>query len=226
MPIRYYLGTLFLVSSFFLCAMYRPKAFTIMLEPAGDTKHTGREIDDCFERGITLQFAEKLKKTLEAEYPGLRIILSRFPGESLEPLQNANFSNRLAVDFYLSIHFYEETEEKPQLFLYQFVYNRTTDFWHHPVNTLSFIPYELAHQEYANLSKTYGNFMIKTLQDNKYKKYFDAKGLYAIPFKPLIGIKSPAIALEASLKTKNGWSVFIDPVAQSLKPIIEEGMLQ
>jgi len=191
-----------------------------MLEPAGDAKHAGREIDDCFERGITLQFAESLKKNLEVTYPGIRVILSRFAGESLEPLQNANFANRLQVDFYLSIHFFLEKEEKPQLFLYQFAYNATTDFWPFVHKTLIFIPYDQAHRAYAQLSKTYGKFIVDHLQTKKYKKYFETKGLFALPFKPLIGINCPALALEASLKNKNDWKVLVSPLIQSLQNII------
>ena len=38
------------------------KKFTIMLDPSGDAKHTGRIINKTFERGISLQCAEVLKK--------------------------------------------------------------------------------------------------------------------------------------------------------------------
>ena len=79
--------------------------FSIMLDPAGDAKHTGRQIDDNLERGISLQFTEKLKQTLEKQHPEIHVVLSRFPGETIYHLQNANFANRLEVDFYLSIHF-------------------------------------------------------------------------------------------------------------------------
>ena len=67
-----------------------------MLDPAGDAQNPGRTIDDNFERGITLQFAEKLKEMLQEKFPTIRVVLSRTPGESLQPLQNANFANRLS----------------------------------------------------------------------------------------------------------------------------------
>ncbi len=38
--------------------------FTIMIDPAGDAKHTGRLIGDTLERGISLQCAEQLKTAL------------------------------------------------------------------------------------------------------------------------------------------------------------------
>lgn len=40
----------------------RTRTYTIMLNPAGDARHTGRRIDDTFERSVTLQYVEKLKK--------------------------------------------------------------------------------------------------------------------------------------------------------------------
>ena len=71
-------------------------------------KDAGRIVNDSFERGLTLQFAQELKKELELNFNNIRVVLTRIPGETLESLQNANFANRLNVDFYLSIHFYSE----------------------------------------------------------------------------------------------------------------------
>ncbi|HSW75550.1 MAG TPA: hypothetical protein VLG50_00750, partial [Candidatus Saccharimonadales bacterium] len=56
--------------------------FTIIIDPLGDPKNTGREIDDVFERGITLQCAEELKKQLNNVLPHIRVILTRVPGET------------------------------------------------------------------------------------------------------------------------------------------------
>src|SRR3990172_8684717 len=81
----------------------QPRAFTIMLDPAGDAKNPGRKLDDSFERGITLQFSETLKQKLESLFPSIRVVLTRLPGETVQLLQNANFANRLDVNFYLSI---------------------------------------------------------------------------------------------------------------------------
>ena len=55
-----------------------PIRFTLMIDPAGDAKEPGRAIDDTFERGITLQLAEELKRTIEAENPGVRLSLQSF----------------------------------------------------------------------------------------------------------------------------------------------------
>ena len=194
------------------------KVFTIMLEPAGDAKHTGRAIDDCFERGITLQFTEKLKKLLETEYANIRVILSRFAGESLEPLQNANFANRLDVDLYLSFHFFEEKEEKPILYLYHFVYNKITDYWSQN-NTLQFILYDQAHHKNLTLTKKYAKHVHETLQS--FKKQFEVKAPIGFPFKPLIGIQAPALAIEVSLKSKDDWQRYLSPIVQSLKAILD-----
>lgn len=193
-----------------------------MLEPAGNAKHTGREIDDCFERGITLQYAEELKKQMQIKYPTIRIILSRFAGENIEPLQNAHFSNRLGVNFYLSIHFYEEQDEKPKFFLYQFAYNSVTDFWEVPHEPLQFVTYDQAHRMHSALSKMYGEHIMKILNKKKYLKQFEPKGFFALPFKPLIGINAPALAFEAGIKQKKDWNLFIDPLIQGLSSIIEQ----
>jgi N-acetylmuramoyl-L-alanine amidase len=195
------------------------KSFTIMIEPAGDAKHAGRAIDDCFERGITLQFAERIKKLVEAEYPHIRVILSRFAGESLEHLQNANFANRLNVGLYLSIHFFVETEEKPVLHLYHFVYNQITDYWSGN-DSLEFIPYDKAHQKNIVQTKKYADLFYEALKI--FNKQFEARKPIGFPFKPLIGIQAPALAFEASLKTKDDWLLYLNPIAHGIKAIVDQ----
>ena len=40
------------------------------------------------------------------------------------------------------------------------------------------------------------------LKQEQYRNAFEIKGPYGLPFRPLIGIKAPAIAIEIGLKTK------------------------
>jgi hypothetical protein len=198
---------------------HRP--FSIMLDPAGDAKNTGRIIEDSFERGITLQFAEQLKKLLEERHPGVRIVLTRFPGETIESLQNANFANRLDVDLYLSIHFYHEKASKPSVYIYHFLYNPITDFWAKP-RTLSFYPHDQAHLFMLNQTILWGHQLKSFLKSDSFNALFDVKGVYGLPFHPLIGIKPAALALEVGIKNKNYWRTYLEPVAQSLGQIILE----
>ena len=56
---------LLLTSSIVFCLKNTDNNFTIMIDPAGDAKNTGRQIDDTLERAVTLQFAQKLKSEIE-----------------------------------------------------------------------------------------------------------------------------------------------------------------
>lgn len=213
MPIK---NILFLLLIFSSNAFAR---FSIMLDPAGDAKHTGRQIGDSLERGITLQFAEKLKKKLEKQYPDIRVILTRFPGETIYPLQNASFSNCLDVDFYLSIHFFPETKTKPDLFLYYFSYG---DDFVTRVPELFFCPYDQAHRINGSITRSWANEIAKILMNDTHKKLFNVNSILGIPFKPIIGIKAPAIAIEIGLKEKIDWKKYIKPIATSLEPIVTQ----
>lgn len=208
----------------FSCFSWRisqQKTFSIMLDPAGDAKHPGRIVRDSFERGITLQCAEQLKKMLEATYKNIRVVLTRFPGETIAPLQNANFSNRLHADFYLSINFYHGKEERPRMHLYYFIYHPVTDFWAQSV-PLCFYSYEQAHLRNLKKTKHWGQIMLNTLSSDEHKRLFDCRGIYAIPFRPLIGIRAPALAIEVSLGEKTDWVRYVQAIVESLKPIIYE----
>jgi len=195
------------------------KEFTIMLDPAGDAQNTGRLIEDCLERGITLQFVQALKDVLEQKYNNLRIILSRSPGEKVAHLQNANFANRLDIDFYLSVHFYKEESVKPKAYIYTFGHNN--DFITKKPD-LYFYPYDKAHLVNKNSTK----YLVNTIKDifllEESKKRFMFCGLFNLPFKPLIGIKAPAIGIEVGLYNKDYWRNYIDIFVAIIGAISDE----
>ncbi len=191
--------------------------FTLMLDPTGDAKHTGRKIGDSLERGITLQFCEQLKKEIEQEYSHVRVVLTRFPGETVQPLQNANFANRLSVDAYIIILFFQESETKPQLFLYTFSYG---DSFVKVGDELALYSYDQAYLVHSDTTRTWKQQIATALQDTTYASLFTYKGSYSLPFKPLIGIKAPALALEMSLKAKDDWHMYINPIKQSLSCLL------
>ena len=190
-----------------------------MINPAGDTKDAGRTLNDSFERGITLQFSQELKKKLETEYPDIRVILTRMPGETLEPLQNANFANRLDIDFYLSIHFYKESNPKPELTLYHYLIET---YYVQTFPNLHFYSFDNAFLININKTINYGNQFKKLLDSSFYKNKFCFNGFLGIPFKPLIGIKAPALALEIGLKNSSDWHNYLEPIKESINLIIQQ----
>jgi len=206
-------------SLFFFSRSEPKRNITIMINPAGDAQHTGRRLDDSFERAITLQIAESLKKKIEEEHTNVQVVLTRSPGESGAYLQYAGFANRLDVDFYVSINCYADKETKPSLSLYQFSYGN--DFATKQFD-LSLIPYDQAHVANITKSNEFGSLMYNILGANEYASSFTVKGIYKIPFKPLIGIKAPSIALEIGLKKIDQWHDYISPLNASLAPIIEK----
>lgn len=196
----------------------RSHIFTIMLDPAGDAKHTGRTIGNTFERGITLQYAEYLKEYLENNYENIKVYLTRFPGEMIYPLQNANYANRLDINLYIHITFYQETNTIPKLFLYGFSYH---DDFLTPPKKLTFLKYDQAHIMHNATTQLWSQVIKDVLIQNQYKK-FSVHGIYRLPFKPLIGIIAPAIGIEAGLKAAQNWKLYIAPIAQAIGTLIEK----
>lgn len=193
--------------------------FTILLDPAGDAQYPGRIIDDCFERGITLQFAEQLSGAIAKRFPSIRVAITRQPGETRQPLQNANFANRLDADLYISIHCYQESKPKSQLYLYYFSYN---DPFASKPSPYAMCPYDKAYLYSMQTTKKWSDLIAQTLRDGQYASMMIFHGVYALPFAPLIGIKKPAIAFEIGLKQKDSWKQFIEPIIASLTPIFTQ----
>jgi len=211
---------LLVMSTFSTKAISSKNPFTIMIDPAGDAKHTGRLIQDTLERGISLQCAEALKIALTKNVENVRVILTRVPGETIQPLQNASFANRLNVDLYLSLYFYNELETPAHVTVYHYLENPIVDSWHKPIK-LFFYQTNQAHLPELKKTKEWGLTILNVLQDQKIVKFFKPQGLYGIPFKPLLGIKSPAIAIEVGLKNKSDWQEIINPLVIAIERIIK-----
>lgn len=85
---------------------------------------------------------------------------------------------------------------------------------------LYFCPYDAAHRVNGKKTRTYTQDLATTLTNDPYKKLFDFHGPFGFPFRPLIGIKAPAIAIEIGLKEKTDWQLYVEPIAESLQPIV------
>ncbi len=197
----------------------KKRPFTVMLNPAGDAKDAGRMLNDSFERGVTLQCCQELKRHLETNIPNIRVVLTRFPGETLEPLQNANFANRLETDFYLSIHFYKEHEIKPHVYLYLY---KTEHYTTLGTTELCFCPFDKAHLLQQKKTMTIGTMMEQLFKEFQKNGQFITRGLFTLPFRPLVGIQAPAIALEAGIKDTHSWQYLIEPIVETIKQIINK----
>ncbi|PKN03541.1 hypothetical protein CVU75_01660 [Candidatus Dependentiae bacterium HGW-Dependentiae-1] len=189
------------------------KKLIIILDPAGDENHTGRVIENTFERGLTLQCAQALQQELETRIPNSTVILTRKTGKAVTTLQNASLANRMAADLYISIHFFQETSVKPTVFLYQFSYN--DDQLTLPA-TLAFYPYDQAHRIHSKQTSAWIGLLKALLTSDSYKKGCSIKGAFKIPFAPLIGIIAPAIGIEAGLIHANDWQLLVEPITQSI----------
>lgn len=216
MSIKKYFLIFLCCSSSVISPFFHTQSYvTIVLEPAGDAKYTGREIGDNFERAITLQLAEHIKKNIEKKSNTIRVFLSRIPGQIVEPLQNAHFANRLGVDLYISIHCFEEREEKQSLFLYYLLYNPITDFWNSAQHDLQFIPIDQIHKKHLTMTQTYSIQFYEFLK-RSYNNHFMIYKPIGIPFKPLIGLNCPAFALELSISSHYNWLIYAEPIAEGL----------
>lgn len=196
------------------------KPLTIMIDPAGDARNPGREIDETFERGLTLQFAQELKKLIESQITGVRIILTRFQGETLEFLQNASFSNRLQSDLYVSINFYQEENKIHNIYVYHLLYNPVTDLWDQRDSKLSFIPYDQAFKLSLKKTVMLANNITESLKKYSKEYHFFCHDLMGIPFRPLIGISAPSFGIEMGISDKLGWKNFIIPISKALTDIV------
>ncbi len=191
----------------------KPVTVTILIDPAGDAKDPGRIIDDTYERSLTMQCAEELKMALEKNNKGLRVIFTRFPGEALEAFQNVSFANRLKVDLYISLSFFQDTQTKPQLYIYNLLYDPATDFIQKKQGTLELLPYDQAYKVSFDTSKYIAQKLAEVCDQRK----LTCHRPIALPYKPLMGILAPAIGLEIGISRKQQWKNLVGPLATAIQ---------
>lgn len=191
------------------------KTLIIMLDPAGDAQNTGRTIDDSFERGLTLQYAQALKQALEAYYHDIKIVVTRELGETIEPLQQASVANRIGTGLFVHVSIYQQPAAVPTLNFYHFLSHPTTDFWKRAQSSLSFEPYHEAHRQHAILTQQLANTLYTILHNTKPLPAILVSPL-GLPYKPLLGITAPALAIEIGVNKKQDWQPLVAPVADAL----------
>jgi len=191
---------------------------TIMLAPAGDIHNQGRSLEHQFEYTCTMTCAQSLKSTIESLYPDVRVLISHKSSEIVQPFQVATMSNTMDVDLVISIHCYHEVGAKPVICLYY--YSNGADF----VSKVSRVSWYATHEAYLfskNTTLSWASMFARELGASDYNTLFNVVGPCKLPFKPLSGIKVPAVGIEMSLKQDEDWSTYVDPIARSCKPLFD-----
>ena len=185
----------------------------LVIDPAGDAKRTGRHIGDAFERGLTLQCAEKIKGIIEERAPYIKVIITRIPGDTVYDLQNASLSNRVHADLFFNLNFYYTQETKPTVFVYQFSYGNDFACCQ---QGLIFNTYDQAYRINKEKTNIICQLFTKELLQQKYHALCTVAGPYSLPIRPLIGVIAPAISCEIGLKSKELWQNYAEPLAQAI----------
>lgn len=196
------------------------KLITIMIDPAGDAKSPGRSIDEEFEANLTIQFAQELKKLIEAENKNIRIILTKSPDESIDSLQNAAFANRISPKMYLNIGFYVDQEKPNNIYIYHLIHNPVTDFWTKQDNSLKFYPIDQAYKINLNKTVNYAKNLFESFKTQESNFPLNINNIIGIPFKPLNFIVSPALGIEIGVKNKNNIKELVEPIKNSIIQVI------
>ena len=191
----------------------------IVIDPAGDVKRTGRPIGDSFERGLTLQSAEKIKELIEERTTHIKVVITRMPGDSVYDLQNASLANRIHADLFVNLNFYHTQETKPTIFLYQFSYGNDFACCQHGITLHS---YDQAYRINKDATDRMCKVFKKELSMQQYHSLCSVAGPYSLPIKPLIGIVAPSIALEIGLKGKELWHSYSEPLVSAIIAALDE----
>jgi len=195
---------------------------TLMIDPAGHAKQTGRQLFQSYERAETFKCAEAIKLALEQQMSNIRVVLSRAPGDEIIPLQNASFANRLGVDLFLRLQFFKDTAEKPKMYVYYLSYDPLMDATGHKAKPFAFTPINQAHQANMATSINCAQKCIDLFSGNEYQSTVECVGMFGLPIKPLLGITAPAITIECGLRSDDQWTALVQPLITFVENILKD----
>ncbi len=193
------------MSGYFFSVASAKKPFLILIEAQGNAHAPGRIIEDSFESEITFNAAHFLKNTLENMHPTIKILVQRSDG-----LSNAHTANKIDADLYLCLSACKST--KTGIALFRFDYRNQFIL----KEGLSFISYDQIYLLNQPTTISWINTIGTFLSEQNI-----LRAAYACPYRPLMGIRAPAIALELLLNNKSEWSEYMNTFAHSLTPIIK-----
>lgn len=209
---------------FFICPLYgewfdrffqRKNSFIILIDAGGDANQGGHIIDNNFESSINFTIAQSIKNYLSATNYNTKILLNRTPSEIIAPLQNAQFANKLGIDLYIHICSIKAAH-KSSITLYQFSYHEKSII---KKGCLGFYPYDQLYLIHELQTTEWAQTIKKNLLEQNQVPIF---GVYKMPFKPLMGINAPAIAIEIGITSLNDVNALIAQLNQALQQFCQK----
>jgi hypothetical protein len=197
------------------------KTTVVVIDPAGDAQHPGRMIATGTERSITLRLAQEIKARLEFGLPSVKIVITRDVGQTVQPLQAAQLSNRLQADLHIALSCYQESGIRPTITLYHLLWHPTTDYWYHQSLSPQFLPIFNAYLPRLKQTTSLGSSAAQFCAAQAPQNGFLSNGCFGIPIKSVFGCLAPAFNLELGLRTEHEWHAAISLCTDLLAAIIK-----
>ncbi len=201
--------------------------FTLVLDPAGDAHNQRRQIQVHYERTITMQCIQALKKERELESSVLLILFTRLPGQQIDQLEKARFANQLPANLYIALYIYETTQLKNQLHIYYYA-NQQLPCSHVPCEQVSCehvsraheqltcIPLHKAHLVHEKQTKQSAHHLKNRLSDPTFQRQCELHSPIGLPCLPCKGIIAPALCIEIGLNKPDDWMCCLKPLTQAI----------
>lgn len=191
----------------------------VLIMPAGDAHTIGRYIGDNVERSLTLHYGQKMKSYIETHDASMTVYLNRKAGDIVHFLQNAHLANCLDVDIALSIHFYQETEARPHVFVY--TYKDVSSFIK-PTQQLLLYPYYQAYLFNQEKTDRFVKHLTQSLSHASYQTLFTTHQPMSFPALPLAGIIPIACMIEIGVKDDYSYDSTVQPLCDALLKTLQE----
>lgn len=189
------------------------RPFMLMLYPSVSINN-GRKIENEFENAIALDWALALKHALINQFPFIQVEISHKSGEKIDQIESINNINKQNPDLTISFNLYQ-TNGVPQVYLYYMLSQVRAK----SLKNLDFVPYNQAYIDSLEKTKDFSEKIFNSLKENRSDNY-ELKKLLGLPYKPLIGLQSPALGIELGTNSTKGWEITINSLILAIKNII------
>ncbi len=192
-------------------------SFSLIIDPS----HNNKSIEDEYEHNKSLLYAESIRDYLQEADNTHTVHVTRGPGETVDQLEIATFSNTLHPNLHVSLQFFA-TSHEPSLYIYFMSYNKN-EVSHTESHKLTMLP---AWQTYLYNLKDTKKYAQK-LYDILIKEYGSKLQIHkpiGCPCKPLFGITAPALVVEIGIPTELEPSTYQEIISQAFLHIGEQSL--
>jgi hypothetical protein len=208
----------YILHSILYCLFFMPPLHALprlLIEAHGRVGTAARQFTNDYERGITMKLARALQEKLCDAFDTDVSLLT--PHEGAE--ERIARINKTMPNLFITLCAYKSTRMKPTICLYTYGYDQLAENSWARRPACGLIPLEYAHCLNQVQTGNIRHTLLSSLSQQNVASFCAVNKAITLPFRPLFGIISPALAIEIGIWEDTQWEELVGPITCALREV-------